>query len=62
MATLNRTLAHSVGRFDHVGKVVTPPALLEQRRDERRRRTEAVGATIIGEASQPMNEALAGGR
>jgi len=38
MANLQLTIAHAMSRIDHIGQVVTLPALLEQRRAERAER------------------------
>ena len=51
MAGLAKTFAHTVPRIEHVGSVVTSPALLDQRRAERAERlrlAKAAGATIAG--------------
>jgi hypothetical protein len=45
MADLRRTVAHSM---EHVGQVVTLPALLEQRRAERAEHRRRAGETIMG--------------
>ena len=50
MANLDETM-RSARRIEHVGQVVTPPALLAQRRAERLRRVEAARATIVGDAT-----------
>jgi hypothetical protein len=65
MASLRTMFAHTAPRIEHVGVVVTLPALLEQRRaarDGRLRFTEkmAGGTIIAGSAADMENNNAAG--
>jgi len=61
MANLKTMFAHLEPRIDHVGQVVTSPALLEQRRAERAERLRQALATIAGSAGDTEINDAAGG-